>query len=51
MKIDNVLAESGGLFHVLPLVVHLNLFLLTIRVHHSEIFLLSELLYVTLHHA
>ena len=25
-KIDNVLAEDGGLLHVLPLAVHLNFF-------------------------
>ena len=27
IKIDDVLAEDGGLLHVLPLAVHLNFFL------------------------
>ena len=27
-KIDDVLAEDGGLLHVLPLAVHLNFFLM-----------------------
>ena len=41
-KIDDVLAEVGGLLHVLPLTVHLNFFWQTSRVDHSETFLLSE---------
>ena len=28
IKIDDVLAEDGGLLHVLPLAVHLNFFLM-----------------------
>ena len=42
-KIDDVLAEVGGLLHVLPLAVHLNFLWLTNRMDHSEMFLLSEL--------
>ena len=41
-KIDNVLAEDGRLLHVLPLTVHLNLFLQTSRLDHSGPFLLPE---------
>ena len=33
IKIDDVLAEDGGLLHVLPLAVHLNFFLWTILDH------------------
>ena len=40
--IDDVLAEDGGVLHVLPLAVHLN-FLWTSRVDHSGPFLFSEL--------
>ena len=43
IKIDDVLAEDGGLLHVLPLAVHLNFFLgRTSWVDHSGPFLLSE---------
>ena len=42
-EIDDLLAEVGGLLHVLPLAVTLNFFFgLTSRVDHSETFLLSE---------
>ena len=41
-KIDNVLAEHGGLLHVLPLAVHLRFFCWTSRGDHSEPFLLFE---------
>ena len=41
-KIDDVLAEDGGLLHVLPLAVHLKFFLRTSRVDHSGPFLFSE---------
>ena len=41
--IDDVLAEVGGLLHVLPLAVHLTFFWRTSRVYHSETFILSEL--------
>ena len=41
-RIDDVLAEDGGLLNVLPLAVHLKLFLWTSWEDHSETFLLSE---------
>ena len=43
VKIDDVLAEDGGLLHVLALAVHLNFFLRISRVDHSVPFLFSEL--------
>ena len=42
-KIEDVLTEDGGLLHVLTLAVHLNNFLMKIRVDHYGPFLLSEL--------
>ena len=48
-EIDNVLAENGGLLHVLPLAVLLNFFRQTNRGDHSETFLLSELFCGTPH--